>query len=300
VPITADDGSVPLVVVAVPYVHAWRLAVDDQSNPETLENAFRALYGELADAAASRWPEAILAATGHLTCARERSLVPGHSTDADRVGMLDSPQEIHMVGTLGALPPTVFDERFRYVALGHIHRGYPVDGGRVWYSGTPVAVNFGEGVASRKVLLVDIEGDALPVVRPLSVPATRGIVEVRGDEGAIRAAFLAVPTDGDLPTAVSVIAEGTMPVLGQREALRDLLESRFPDPARRPVIASWRDLRTAANEGSPEPPPTPAERPSPETVFRLAWTARHGSPPDAETMAGFSSLLSDELPGRGD
>jgi exonuclease SbcD len=24
VPITADDGSVPLVVVAVPYVHAWR------------------------------------------------------------------------------------------------------------------------------------------------------------------------------------------------------------------------------------------------------------------------------------
>jgi len=294
VPITADDGSVPLVVVALPYVHAWRLAVDDQSDPDALERAFRGLYSDLADAATARWPEAALVATGHLTCARERSLVTGHTIDGDRVGTLDSPQEIHMVGTLGALPPTVFDERYRYVALGHIHRGYPVDNGRVWYSGTPVAVNFAEGASSRKVLLVDLDGDSSPVVQPLAVPAARRVVELRGDEAAIRAAVLSLPMDGELPPLVSMVVEGSTPVLGQRDALRDLLESRFPEAASRPVIVSWRDVRPTESDLATDVVRTPLERPSPETVFRQAWIARHGAAPDEEIMAGFSSLLSAE------
>lgn len=293
VPIAADDGSVPVVVVALPYVHGWRLGIDDQAAPGALEQAFRGLYSDLADAALERWPGAALVATGHLTCARERELVDGHAADDDHVGTLDAPQEIHMVGTLGALPPTIFDERYRYVALGHIHKGYPVDGGRVWYSGTPVPVNFVEGTSARKVLLVDLEEGALHRVQKLPVPATRRIVELRGDGTAVRQAIEGLPTDGAEPPLLSVILESTGPAVGQRDDLRGFLEARFPAAARRPVIAAWREIRpTSAGGGRPKPPEP--ERPSPEAVFQRAWTARHGSPPDAETLACFSRLVSEE------
>lgn len=296
VPIPDDDGRVPVVVVALPYVHGWKLGIDDQAGPGALEQAFGRLYSDLADAALDRWPDAALVATGHLTCARERAIVAGHSADDDHVGVLDAPQEIHMVGTLGALSPTIFDERYRYVALGHIHKGYPVDVGRVWYSGTPVAVNFAEGASTRKVLLVDLEEGALQRVQKLPVPVTRRVVELRGDLEAIRAAIAALPSDGAEPPLMSVILESAGPAVGQRDALREFLETRFPEAARRPVIAAWREIRPAIAGGDPPEFPVPHERPSPETVFRRAWIGRHQSPPDDAIMAAFASLVSDDPP----
>jgi exonuclease SbcD len=295
VPIAANDGHVHVVVVALPYVHGWKLGIDDQASPGALAEAFKRLYSDLADAALERWPDVALVATGHLTCAREPNLVAGHAADDDHVGTLDAPQEIHMVGTLGALPPTIFDERYRYVALGHIHKGYPVDRGRVWYSGTPVAVNFAEGASARKVLLVDLEEGALRNVQPIVVPATRRVVEFRGDEASLRTALSTLAGDEPEPPLVSMILESPEVVLGQRDAIQAHLDSLYPDRSRRPVMAAWREIRTARG-GTPPPPPPPMERPTPEMVFRRAWIERHHSPPDDGIMAAFASLVSNEIP----
>ena len=296
VPISANDGRVHVVVVALPYVHGWKLGIDDQASPGALAEAFQRLYTDLADAALERWPDAALVATGHLTCARERELVAGHAADDDHVGTLDAPQEIHMVGTLGALPPTIFDERYRYVALGHIHKGYPVDRGRVWYSGTPVAVNFAEGASARKVLLVDLDEGVLRNVQPIVVPATRRVVELRGDEASLRTALAALAGDEPEPALVSMILESPELALGQRDAIQAHLDSLYPDRSRRPVMAAWREIRTTGSGPTPLSPPPPIERPTPEMVFRRAWVERHQSPPDAGIMAAFASLMSNEVP----
>ena len=294
VPISGDDGQVQVVVVAVPYVHAWRLGLTDQSEPGALVKAFTELYSSLADAASERWPEAAMVATGHLTCAKEKGLVDGHATDEDHVGKLDAPQEIHMVGTIGALPPSIFDARYQYVALGHIHRGYPVERPRVWYSGTPVAVNFGEGASPRKVLLVDIESGALQQVTPVVVPCTRQVVEVRGDEEKVKSALKALDLTGKQPALVSVILVSEQLALGRRDAMVRFLEQQFSAEATRPVLSAWKDERRSAEVSAVSVPRTPEDRPTPEGVFRRAWIAKHGAEPDAEIMRAFHSILTND------
>jgi exonuclease SbcD len=53
---------------------------------------------------------------------------------------------------------SVFPPSVQYVALGHLHRTQQLPGGApIWYSGSPIQVDFGEGGDARHVLLVDVE-----------------------------------------------------------------------------------------------------------------------------------------------
>jgi exonuclease SbcD len=294
VPVAGADGRVEVVVAAVPFVHSWRLGITDRAEQGDLAKAFSTLYSTLADVAQERWPGAALLATGHLTCARDRTLVDGHSTDDEHVGKLDAPQEIHMVGTLGALPPSIFDQRYQYVALGHIHRAYPVERPRVWYSGTPVPVNFAEGASPRRVLLVDMENGALKQVQPVEVPMARVVMEVRGDAESVRTTLCALPRSGTLPPLVSIVLESPQLVLGQHDAMERFLDKQFVDSATRPLIAAWREVRPPSETKAVDTLPTQQEQPSPEQIFRQAWIAKYKVEPDAQIMQAFSSLLTND------
>ncbi|WP_413787021.1 exonuclease SbcCD subunit D C-terminal domain-containing protein [Psychrobacter sp. NG27] len=87
-------------------------------------------------------------ATGHL-------FASGGSTTAD-----DGVRDLY-VGNLGKISAEMFDECFDYVALGHLHVPQRV-GGRehIRYSGSPIAMGFGEAKQQKQVLLVQF-GDAL-------------------------------------------------------------------------------------------------------------------------------------------
>ena len=80
-------------------------------------------------------------------CVRDSACVGGAKDDA--------PAEIHLIGSIGGLPPSIFDPRFQYAALGHLHAGFRVAGSRAWYSGTPVALNIKEARTPRRVIVVD-------------------------------------------------------------------------------------------------------------------------------------------------
>src|SRR5690606_15885391 len=81
-------------------------------------------------------------ATGHLFAA-------GGTTTED-----DGVRELY-VGSLGKISADMFDEGFDYVALGHLHVPQRV-GGResIRYSGSPIAMGFGEAKQQKQVLLV--------------------------------------------------------------------------------------------------------------------------------------------------
>lgn len=81
-------------------------------------------------------------ATGHLFAAG------GKTTDDDGV------RELY-VGSLGKISADMFDVGFDYVALGHLHVPQRV-GGResIRYSGSPIAMGFGEAKQQKQVLLV--------------------------------------------------------------------------------------------------------------------------------------------------
>jgi exonuclease SbcD len=89
-------------------------------------------------------------------------------------------REAHTV--LGyAVPTTVFPTNTHYVALGHLHRAQQVIGPcPVRYSGSPLAVDFGEEENVPSVTIVDVTATQASRVREVPVTAAVGLRTVRG------------------------------------------------------------------------------------------------------------------------
>ncbi|ELA08791.1 exodeoxyribonuclease I [Moraxella macacae 0408225] len=83
-----------------------------------------------------------IVATGHLFT------VGGQTLDGDGVRDL-------YVGSLGSVTADLFDTRYDYVALGHLHVAQTVGGNAfIRYSGSPIAMGFGEAKQQKQVNLV--------------------------------------------------------------------------------------------------------------------------------------------------
>jgi DNA repair protein SbcD/Mre11 len=88
--------------------------------------------------------------------------------------------EVHTV--LGyAVPATVFPTSAHYVALGHLHRAQQVLGPcPIRYSGSPLAIDFGEAENSPSVTIVDVTADTAAKMREVPVTAAAALRTVRG------------------------------------------------------------------------------------------------------------------------
>lgn len=90
-----------------------------------------------------------------------------------------------MVGGAKAVAPARF-AGFDYVALGHLHRPQDLAGGRIRYSGSPLAYSFDEAGQAKSVTLVEM--DAAGAVRTEAIPLTprRPLRRLRGRFAALR------------------------------------------------------------------------------------------------------------------
>ncbi len=80
-----------------------------------------------------------------------------------------------------AVPSTVFPSSAHYVALGHLHRRQSVPGPcPVHYSGSPLAVDFGEQDNTPGLLIVEASAGAPARVREVAVTCARTLRTVRG------------------------------------------------------------------------------------------------------------------------
>lgn len=168
-------------------------------------------------------PDTVNVLTGHLT-------VYGATSGGGE-------REAHIFGY--AVPASVFPGYLSYVALGHLHRQQRVPHpGAVWYSGSPMQLDFGE-VDDRKGVLV-VEANPGQPSRVTEVPVTSGrrLVTVQGtlDEVLTRA--------GDVGDAyVKVVLTETA-----RVGLADEVRAALPD-AVDVILAS----SAASSPGSSEP-----------------------------------------------
>ncbi len=200
-PIPGKNGGVDLVVVAVPFVHEYWLGLRAAitSNAEVraaFGQRFTDFYRSLADQAVATSSGAPLIATGHLTC----------SSAAGDFSSEDFPAEIHMVGSIGGLPPEIFDERFRYVALGHIHRSYQVGASQAYYSGSPITLSLAEAKRARSVRIVDVGSDGTQV-RTVEVPQARSVLELTGTVSEVADKLRGLQWDNALPPIVYASVE---------------------------------------------------------------------------------------------
>lgn len=305
VPILRGDACIG-VVAAIPYVNEYRLGVTvrDEDPRAAAVAAFASLHARLAALARTRYPDVPLVATGHLTCATRAEVTPAAALEADAtpdagaISRDDFPLPIHAVGTLGALPPSIFGPEWDYVALGHVHRSFPPESPRVWYSGSPIPIGFTE-VAPRRVLLVDLDAPgARPTVRPVEVPLARALLRLDLDEASILARLPGLGlAEGDerLPPLLDLAVRVASYDPSLRHRLQRALDDLFPDASRAPIIANLRQLapeQQGAPLGSADALAATRAARTPWEIFAAAWRRTHATEPDDAVRKAFSVLES--------
>lgn len=282
VPLRArGSDDVRAACLAVPYVHEYRLGIrttdlDRTQTRAEFRAAFSALYSELADGAEALYPGVPIVATGHLTV-------------GDGPRREDYPHEIHQVGNIEGLPVEIIDPRIRYTALGHIHRSYPVDGDRAWYSGTPVPYSLTEMATPRKVLVVDIDGSGPALVKSIEVPRWRDLIQLTGSPQAVLAELASLEWATPLPPLVHVCVETAMVEPGLNRQLNEAVAGHAEGA--RPVLVEVRQ-RALTEELDPSRPSLPSlDELLPEQVFGLVCDARQLAGDERTRLeAAFSTL----------
>lgn len=150
-----------------------------------------------------------------------------------------------------AVPAAAFPAAANYVALGHLHRTQAIPGpAPIWYSGSPIQVDFGEERDVKHVLLADIPERGATKVTP--VPLTRGWA-LRTIAGTLAELEAAAGTVGDAWLRVDVQEQA-------RPGLADDVRALLPGAV---------DVRVMAAAPRPEEPAPRFERgrASPRELF---------------------------------
>ena len=140
-----------------------------------------------------------------------------------------------------AVPATVFPAGAHYVALGHLHRSQQVIGPcPVRYSGSPLAVDFGEEENLCSVTIVDVAADKAARVREVPVTAALTLRTVRGTLEQLATV--------QAPDAWLRVLIREVPRVGLREQVQEMLPNALEvriDPDMMPDAAGARMAQRA-------------------------------------------------------
>jgi exonuclease SbcD len=85
------------------------------------------------------------------------------------------------------VPGTIFPASAHYVALGHLHRPQSIAGPcPIWYSGSPLQLDFGETADTKAVLPVEAVPGVPASVREVPLQSGRRLRNVRGSLAELR------------------------------------------------------------------------------------------------------------------
>jgi exonuclease SbcD len=163
--LTTSDGEVARVAL-VPFLSQRGIVTSDQlMHRDAADHA-----GTYAERAA-RIVAALTADFGTDTV----NLVVGHLTVAGTGGpsLGGGERQAHTIFDY-VVPPQVFGSSAHYVALGHLHLPHRVPGpAPIWYSGSPLHLDFGEADRGAKAVLI-VEASPATPARVEQVPLTSG------------------------------------------------------------------------------------------------------------------------------
>jgi exonuclease SbcD len=203
---TTDMKTEHLLVCAVPYLRDKDIrtatpgeTIDDK-NTKLIEGV-RSHYAEVVTAAVQKQqalqkssitkedegrkgiPAIPIVGMGHLFTAG------GQTIDGDGV------RELY-VGSLAHVGKDIFPEEIDYMALGHLHVPQAVGGAEhIRYSGSPIAMGFGEAKQQKSVVLVEFDtdtagsGSLTPEILQLPVPCFQQLMRLTGSTEEILTAI---------------------------------------------------------------------------------------------------------------
>ncbi len=282
VPLQDNRSRVKAWVAAVPYLRPADLPLVRTEGDRLIEGV-REVYGLALEAARRRrQPGQALVTMGHcymvgteLSQLSERRILGGNQH---------------------ALPVELFPEDVAYVALGHLHKAQRV-GGReaVRYSGSPLPLSLSEAHYRHQVLLVELEGEGLGSVKPLSVPRSVDMLRVpeRGAEPLeqVLARLAELPEqEEDVPERAWPYLEVCVVLPRPEPSLRRKVEKALEGKAARLVKISPSYTGTGLALAEVQPGLSLRDR-TPEDVFRARYARDYQEPMAPVLLEAFHTLL---------
>ena len=89
------------------------------------------------------------------------------------------------LGTAIKVGTDIFPQDIAYVALGHLHSSQKVGRENIRYSGSPIAMTFGECETQKSVSIVDFDGRNFAGIKEIPVPVWQRMDRVSGDMAEI-------------------------------------------------------------------------------------------------------------------
>ncbi|GAA4591290.1 exonuclease SbcD [Actinoplanes octamycinicus] len=225
------EGGERWRLIALPFLsqrYAVRAAemyeLTEAEANQTYADLMARLIGKLSESFAE--PGVVNLITAHLT-------MVGASTGGGE-------REAHTI--MGyAVPSTIFPQNTHYVALGHLHRSQRVIGPcPVRYSGSPLAIDFGEEENVCSVAIVEVGVDKAAQVRDVPVTSALTLRTVRGTLDQLATV--------NLPDAWLRVLVREAPRPGLREDVQELLPNALEvriDPDMLPDRAGARSAERA-------------------------------------------------------
>lgn len=224
------QGDPELIVCAVPYLRDRDIRVAEagesiQDKEDKLLQGIRQHYATVAGRAEQLRQELgadiPIIGMGHLFTAG------GRTVEGDGV------RELY-VGSLAHVNAAIFPSSFDYVALGHLHVPQTVGGNEhIRYSGSPLAMGFGEAKQQKSVCQVDFTGKT-PALTLADVPVFQALERVTGDWDAIQ---------GQIKQLVAADSRGWLEVIYEGEEVVGDLRERLEDA----VTGSWLEILRVKN-----------------------------------------------------
>jgi exonuclease SbcD len=115
----------------------------------------------------------------------QRSILVAHAFVQG--GLTSDSERALQVGGTGAVSAAHLSG-FDYVALGHLHRRQAMDGGRIAYSGSPLAYSFSEVEDTKSLSLVELGRDGSVRAEAIAVSPRRRLRTMRGTLAEVLAA----------------------------------------------------------------------------------------------------------------
>ncbi len=214
----AKDGRPMALVCAVPYlrdrdIRSAEAGETIEDKEKKLLDGIRHHYKTVTDAAENQrlylekqyQTQVPLIGMGHLWAAG------GQKIEGDGVRDL-------YVGSLAHVSTDIFPATLDYVALGHLHVPQSVGGqANIRYSGSPLAMGFGEARQQKSVCLLAFEGRS-PDISQLDIPRFQRMRQLTGGLASLQTELQALLEDGE-PTWVEIIYTGDDVVPDLREKL---------------------------------------------------------------------------------
>jgi exonuclease SbcD len=187
-----EHGAPELIICAVPFLRDRDIRVAEAG--ESIEDKERKLIDGIrshyADVAALAEQKRLALGAGIPIIAMGHLFTAGGQTVDD-----DGVRELY-IGSLAHVTAGIFPENLNYVALGHLHVPQKVNGSEVMrYSGSPLAMGFGEAKQQKSVCLVEFAG-AQAAVRLIEVPVFQQLERVKGNWDELAARIHALSAAG--------------------------------------------------------------------------------------------------------